>query len=717
MVIAVIVGILVFVGLVAALVAVLVLRSRHDEQAGTRVGTQSAHSKTISTVGVSAKGGGARVTSSESTSGKTSENVHSRFVAMGVLAAGVFGSLAVRLFDMQVLESQSYRTAADQNAYTTVYTPAPRGYIYDADGIAIVKNRSALTVLADADVIDNHDVMMRLSAVLGIPYNIIRQRVQDTSLGAQSQRIISSDARLRDVAFIQEHSDAFSGISVEQRATRTYPYGALAAHVVGYTGSVSETELANIPSNRNVELGDIVGKSGLESQYDNLLAGEHGERKVVADSSGAVVSIESETLPTRGSDIYLTIKAPVQYVAESALAELIAPNGVIGTGTGVAGAVVAMDVTDGSILTMASYPTYSPATFTGGISQDTWDLYSTASSYYPLLNRAIQGTYPAASTYKAFTGMAGLKYGFADTSRTWTCTGSWDGFGSGDVQKCWKEGGHGTIGFREAIVQSCDTVFYEIAKSFFYAGTSQGGTISDTALQEEIAKFGFGQQTGVDLTGEEAGRIPTPAWKAQYWADVPTEAVWRGGDMTNLVIGQGDVLVTPLQMAVAYGGIATGNLMKPHLLKEVRNANSPDKTAVSVSGEVVATPDVSADNLATVRDALHGVGSASSTITAAFTAQGLDVDDLACKTGTGEVSGKDDYAWFACYMPYDDPKYVVVVMIEQGGGGAAVASPVAAKVMGALFQNASGQLTDVGSVAGSNGQSVAYSGSSSSRSD
>jgi penicillin-binding protein 2 len=559
--------------------------------------------------------------------------------------------------------------------------------------------------------------MMRLSAVLGIPYNIIRQRVQDTSLGAQSQRIISSDARLRDVAFIQEHSDAFSGISVEQRATRTYPYGALAAHVVGYTGSVSETELANIPSNRNVELGDIVGKSGLESQYDNLLAGEHGERKVVADSSGAVVSIESETLPTRGSDIYLTIKAPVQYVAESALAELIAPNGVIGTGTGVAGAVVAMDVTDGSILTMASYPTYSPATFTGGISQDTWDLYSTASSYYPLLNRAIQGTYPAASTYKAFTGMAGLKYGFADTSRTWTCTGSWDGFGSGDVQKCWKEGGHGTIGFREAIVQSCDTVFYEIAKSFFYAGTSQGGTISDTALQEEIAKFGFGQQTGVDLTGEEAGRIPTPAWKAQYWADVPTEAVWRGGDMTNLVIGQGDVLVTPLQMAVAYGGIATGNLMKPHLLKEVRNANSPDKTAVSVSGEVVATPDVSADNLATVRDALHGVGSASSTITAAFTAQGLDVDDLACKTGTGEVSGKDDYAWFACYMPYDDPKYVVAVMIEQGGGGAAVASPVAAKVMGALFQNASGQLTDVGSVAGSNGQSVAYSGSSSSRSD
>lgn len=717
MVIAVIVGILVFVGLVAALAAVLVLRSRrHDERVGTHVGTQSAHS-TISTVGVSADGSGARVMSSESTSGKTSENVHSRFVAMGVLAAGVFGSLAVRLFDMQVLETQTYRTAADQNAYTTVYTPAPRGYIYDADGIAIVKNRSALTVLADADVINNHDVMMRLSAVLGIPYNIIRQRVQDTSLGAQSQRIISSDARLRDVAFIQEHSDAFSGISVEQRATRTYPYGALAAHVVGYTGSVSETELANIPSNRNVELGDVVGKSGLESQYDNLLAGEHGERKVVADSSGAVVSIESETLPTRGSDIYLTIKAPVQYVAESALAELIAPNGIIGTGTGVAGAVVAMDVTDGSVLAMASYPTFSPATFTGGISQDTWDLYSTASSYYPLLNRAIQGTYPAASTYKAFTGMAGLKYGFADTTRTWTCTGSWDGFGSGDVQKCWKEGGHGTIGFREAIVQSCDTVFYEIAKSFFYAGTSQGGTISDTAMQEEIAKFGFGQTTGVDLTGEEAGRIPTPSWKAQYWADVPTEAVWRGGDMTNLVIGQGDVLVTPLQMAVAYGGIATGNLMKPHLLKEVRNANSPDKTAVSVSGEVVATPDVSADDLAIVRDALHGVGSASTTISAAFEAQGLDVDDLACKTGTGEVSGKDDYAWFACYMPYDDPKYVVTVMIEQGGGGAAVAGPVAAKVMGALFQNASGQLTDVGSVAGSNGQSVAYAGSSAGRSD
>lgn len=645
--------------------------------------------------------------------------IRSRFVALGVFAAAVFATLAARLWSMQVLSSGAYESEAERNKYSIVATPAPRGNIFDANGVALVKNRAALTVLADATVADNRDVVLRLSSVLGIPFGVVRARILDATSGAQSKRVVSRDARLRDVAFIAEHADAFPGVEVQKRAIRTYPYGALASHVLGYTGKVSDEELRRAPANRDVELGDEVGKSGVEAAFDNVLAGDHGKRKVVADADGNLVGVESEVAPTRGSDVYLTIKAPVQYAAETALAKLIAPDGIIGTGTGVAGAVVCMDARDGGIVAMASFPTFNPASFTGGISQDTWDLYASAESYYPLLNRAISGTYPAASTFKAFTGLAGMKYGFADTTRTWTCTGSWDGFGSGDVQKCWKHEGHGTLDLHEGIVQSCDVVFYDIAYDFFFAGKTQGGTISDTAMQEEVAKFGFGKACGIELSGEESGRLPTPAWKAAHWSDVPTEGVWRGGDLTNMVIGQGDVLVTPLQMAVAYGAVATGKVMRPHVLKEVRNAGDGDagSPAISAAGEVLSTPDVDVNNLAAMRAALADVAKSNSTISHAFEEAGLDVDDVGSKTGTGEVAGKDDYAWFCCYMPKDDPAFVVSVIIEQGGGGAAVASPVGAKVMAAAMADLEGISGEVGAVAGSSGQSVEYTGGSRGRTD
>ena len=496
---------------------------------------------------------------------------------------------------------------------------------------------------------------------------------------------------------------------------REYPYGALAAHVLGYTGTVSEDELATVPDNRKVELGDTVGKSGIEAYYDNILSGEHGTRRVVVDSQGSVVEVESETPPTRGNDVYLTIKSAVQYVAENALSQLIAPTGVIGEGKGTTGAIVAMDVTDGSIIAMASFPTFDPTTFTGGITQDVWDLYSTEESYYPLLNRAISGTYPAASTYKAFTSLAGLKYGFADDKRTWGCGGSWDGFNSGDWQNCWLLSGHGDINLHNGIVVSCDIVFYEIAKDFFYAGTTQGGTISDTALQEEIARFGFGSRTGIDLSGEETGRIPTPAWKAQHWADVPTEGAWHGGDLTNMVIGQGDVLITPLQNAVGYGAVATGKLMKPHLLKEVHNTTG--ETAVTFTPEVVSEPEVDEKNYKIVREALGEVSLSESKIAWALSEYGVDVKDIGSKTGTGEVAGKGDVAWYVCYYPLKNPKYVVSCCIEQGGGGAVTAGPPGATVLGACVAAERGELTEVKPLAGSSGKSVAVSFGSSARTD
>ena len=643
------------------------------------------------------------------------DNLKSRFVAMGVLAAGIFGTLTAKLWTMQVLSSETYRSKSDDNQYATVSTPAPRGYICDVNGVPLVKNRVSLTVLADADAASNRDVVQRLSAVLGIPYNVVRQRIQDARGGAQSQRVVASDVRLRDVAFITEHSDAFPGIKTEERYVRDYPYGALAAHVVGYTGAVTEDGLKTVGEGRDVELGDDMGASGIELQYDNLLAGEHGKRKVVADADGNVVRVVSETQPTKGSDVYLAVKGPVQYVADRELAALIAPeNGTIGTGSGVAGSVVVMDLRDGGIVAMANYPLFDPAEFTGNISEDVYAVYNSDEAQRPLLNRAISGTYPAASTYKTFTGLAALANGFADMKRTWDCGGSWDGWGTGQEQMCWNHSGHGTLDLRGGIVQSCDVVFYWIAYDFFEA--ARANKVSYTALQDYLAKFHFDQLTGIDLGGEGVGVIPTPEWKAQRFRDVPEEAEWKGGDMTNMIIGQGYVLVTPLQVAVAYGAIATGKLLKPHLLKEVRNASGD--VAATRKVETAGELDVPEANLAFMRDALNGVATENADVSKLLNEQGIDPATVACKTGTAEYTDKADTAWFACYAPVDDPQYVVACVVEHGGGGSSVAAPLGAKVLAAALASETVDEEDPGAgmgvIAGSTGKILEGAGAATS---
>ncbi|NHM14333.1 penicillin-binding protein 2 [Xiamenia xianingshaonis] len=653
----------------------------------------------------------ARDAAHPSANAQPSGGLKSRFWVMGVLVAAVFGTLTAKLWSMQILEKSAYATESEENQFATVYTPAPRGRILDAGGVPIVGNRLSRTILADPDVADRPDVVGRLSAVLGIPRNVVRTRIQDASEGAQSQRVVASDARMRDVAFIAEHSDAFPGVTVQQRTVRDYPYGALAAHVVGYTGAVIDSDLENVQEGRDLQPNDVVGRAGVEYVYDNLLAGDHGERKVMADAKGNVVEVVSETQPSMGSDIRLTIEAPVQSVCDEALAKLIAPNGVIGTGTGTAGAAVIMDVRDGGILAMASYPSYAPALFTGSVDQELLDVYDTDESHHPLLNRATQGLYPAASTYKAFTGLAALEYGFADTSRTWTCTGEWDGWNTGSPQKCWLKTGHGTLDFRGGIVNSCDTVFYDIAYQFY----ENSDKVGETAMQDYLKRYRFGEETGIDLGGEAVGRVPTPEWKAEAFRDQPEEAGWLGGDLTNMVIGQGYVQVTPLQIAVAYGAIATGKLMRPHVLKDVVNTNGD--VVVAFEPEVMGTPDVPMKNLSVVRDALRGVTVENPEIAQQFSDRGIDPATVACKTGTAEFGDGDDYAWFACYAPFDDPKYVMACIVEEGGGGSATGAPLGAELMAAALDYDEGKLKDIAKIPGSSGTSVPYTGSSSGRTD
>ena len=668
-----------------------------------RVRSQSSHARTssrmrvksVTSVGIAAETPKTSVSSGSGASfGGSSisgEGLRSRFVAVGVIAAGVFSALAVRLFGLQVLNSASYSEEAQNNLYTTVNTPAPRGVIYDSQGVALVANRQVQTVLADADVVDNPDVLLRLSSLLGIPYEVVRSRILDSSSGAQSQRVVASDVKLRDIAYISEHRDAFPGVTTQVRTTRSYPYAALAAHVLGYTGTASEEDLKNAAEGRDIESGDAVGKSGVEQTYDALIAGDHGQRILVTDATGVIQQVVAETDPAKGNDVYLTIDARVQYVADLALQEAVTG------GTGTAASCVVIDVETGGIVAMSNYPTYEPERFIGGISQDTWDAYQTEESHYPLMNRAIAGTYPAASCFKAFTGLAGLTYGFADTKRTWDCTGTWTGFGDEFPQDCWLETGHGPITFREGVIESCDTVFYEIAKDFYNAR----GTLGNEAMQDFIKEFGYAASTHIDLSGEAEGRIPTPQWKQEYFKDVPEEAQWLPGDMSNMVIGQGYVLVTPVQVARAYAAVATGRLLRPHLLKEVKN--SLGETVLSFETIEDYHPEVDPSLLAVMQDALHGVATENSSVAADF---GQYSWSAAAKTGTAEVAGKQDMAWFSCYAPYEQPKFALALCLEEGGSGGTTGSPIAARIMDAAIRCSEGtfdqQITPIaaGSVGG-----------------
>lgn len=656
-----------------------------------------------SPAGASASPGGApgvHVKTSEESLAKPSQRLSGRFGGLAAFVAAVFAALGAKLWSMQLLGNAGYADEARENLMKTVSTPAPRGCIYDRHGRVLVKNNPSQTVLAEASVADDNDVIKRLSAVLGIPEGVVRQRVKDESQGAQSQRVVASGVRLRDVAFISEHSDAYPGISIEQRTLREYPYGALAAHALGYTGAPTEEELEKTPKGRVIESNDIIGKSGVELYYDGILSGEKGSRRMVVDAAGKVVNVVGETDPQKGSDVHLSLDLHAQYVADKALAETIAPEGDIGTGAGVSASVVAMDLRDGGITVMANYPTYDLTHLTDGIPQDIWELYNSEESHSPFINRAINGQYPPASTFKAFTAMAGLAYGFANYGSTWRCTGEWDGFGSGDIQKCWELKGHGTLDLHGGIVNSCDVVFYDIAKSFFDHGPEGTGELSETALQEYIRQYGFGDATGIDLDGESTGRVPTPEWKADQWRNVPSEALWLGGDYSNMIIGQGDMLVTPVQQACAYCAIATGRILKPHLIKEVRNGAGD--VVFSAEAEVVAEPDVDNDHLEYVRRSLHDMLASNNMLSSMYARLGVDA---AAKSGTAEHTDREDDAWFAAYAPYDDPRYVCVCVVEQGGSGSTVAGPIVGKVLAALQESDENPEAEAGYIGGSSGVS------------
>lgn len=626
--------------------------------------------------------GGGTPRASGGSENSPSSHFKSRINATGIFAGTVIGALFMRLWNMQVISSSSYTEQAEKNRTRSISTHAARGRILDRNGAVLVGNRPSLVVLAEQSVLEDEAELHILAALIGIPKAVLRLKIEDSSQGLQRGRVIAVDVSRRVVSFINAHPSLFDGVSIEARSQRSYPLGSLAGQVLGYTGVITSEQLKASQDNQDegkitYEPGDVVGQSGIEASYENVLQGIKGEQVVFVDADGNIVNHSSSVEAQSGSDVVLTLDADIQKAAEDSLSSTIKRLQEHGKPDCFGGCAIAMDVTNGEIIAMASAPSFSPNVFVGGISSDDWDMLSSKSSHNPLLNRGIGGQYPSASTIKPLSALAALNEGIATPQSSYMCTGYWTGFGAAFGQYCWLHTGHGPMTLQTGITHSCDVVFYEVGKGFFYSSNKDG-------LQQMFKKWGLGSKSQIDLPGELQGRIPDEAWKREYFASYPDDAkAWQGGDNTNLAIGQGDLLVTPLQMLCVYAGIANrGSIPQPHLMKSIKSTSNSG-SIIDYKCSTRISVDEKDEYMDLIQRGLYGVIYEESQAQAShFTNM---KEKVAGKTGTAETSHETPTGWFIAYAPYDKPRYVVASVLENSGSGSDGAMYVVRDILGALY--------------------------------
>jgi penicillin-binding protein 2 len=635
--------------------------------------------------------GGHAPTASGGQDSSSETTFKARLTGLEVAAGAVIAALFAKLWSMQLMSSGDYAQKAESNRTRTISVEAPRGRILDRNGIALVTNRASLTAVAESAVNDDAVEVQLVANVLGMPPIAVRRKIADSSAGAQSKRVVASDVPRRVYAYLAEHSDFYSGIDIEERAQRSYPFGQLAAHVLGYTGQITTDQLnaqgsTDDESAITYESGDTVGQAGIEYQYESVLQGIRGEQKVYVDANGRVTSYSTSVPATNGSDIMLTIDKAIQQAAEDGLAHAIQAAIEKGNPACKSGACIVLDATNGDVLAMASAPKFDPGAFIGGISNSDWDALSSSTSGNPLMNKPVSGQYMSASTIKPVNALAALDYGIATPETGYDCTGYWTGFGASFGQYCWLHTGHGYMTLQSGITNSCDTVFYEIGKGFYYSDHNEG-------MQDTMKKWGLGQATGIDLPSEGIGRVPTPEWKHDYYSSYSDEdRKWQGGDSTNLSIGQGDLLVSPLQMACIYMGIANrGTIWRPHVLKSVLSQAGGTVSEYNVS--VLNQVNESDDEFTLVIEGCKGVVyEESASMASHFTNM---KETFAGKTGSGEKTGEAATGWFCCFGPVDSPKYVCVAVVENGGFGATSAMYAVRDTLGAIYNEPDTSTTSV----------------------
>ncbi|MBA2528359.1 MAG: penicillin-binding protein 2 [Euzebyales bacterium] len=629
---------------------------------------------------------------------------------LSLLVVSLFVLLFTRLWFLQVMAGERYAGLAEGNAVRALSIPAPRGRLLDRHGKPIVVNRYAMVVsVAPNEMGDRRKrVLADLADLLGLPRKEVQRRIDASTAGPFRPKPIAVDVPTDIVFYIHENgSTRFPGVYAESLPVRRYPHGKTAAHLVGYLGEISEPELA-MPAYVDYRPGDLIGWAGLERTYEDVLRGREGVRRVEVNAKGDVLRELPGQLPVPGADLRTTLDLKAQKLTERALADGIqrartVPDTQKGRGKhykAPAGAAVVLDPDDGGVVAMASYPSFEPERFVGGVGARYWRRLQKPENHFPLINRAVQSSYPPGSVFKVVSAAAALGGGYMTPRSRLPCPGSWDW--SGQVFRNWNVADSGPMNMYEALENSCDTVFYELARRMWTDEQANGARREH--LSDEAAGWGFGQPTGIDLPAERGGVVPGRAWKQAFWEDhrgsYCTQArqapegsyaqllfsdlcergnIWRGGDAVNMSIGQGDVQTTPLQIANAFAAIANGGtLYQPHLGGKVIR---PDGRRTPVKPEILGELPVSRRHLEVIADGLKRVA-ATGTASATFADFPVPV---AGKTGTAELRPKQPFAWFASYAPANNPEYVVVAMVEEGGGGSLNAAPIARRILEGLL--------------------------------
>lgn len=652
-----------------------------------------------------------------------------------VLVVALAATLTARMWYLQVPMAEHYQSLAAANHIQELVVPATRGRILDAQGRPLVRNRTELTVSADYHQLKRspdggEEVLRNVAELLGVPFEELQQRTRlcgpDVNRpcwqGSPYQPItLVEDVDARLALQIMERREDFPGITAQQRPVREYPMEDRAAQLLGYLQPVTQQELEEREDLRTQFTGvDYVGRAGLEAVYDDELRGNPGVRKYEVDRRGNVTGVFSETPPEPGKHLVTSIDERVQRVTEDALAKGLDSAG----GPADSAAAVVLDVDTGHVVSMASLPSYDPSVWEGGIDQETYDELLSEDAGDPMTSRVLQGQYPPASTFKVTSLAAGTENGVS-LDETFSCPSSIS-VGNRSFQN-YEGSAHGTLSLHKAIVVSCNTVFYQMAYDMWKedGGSSPEGEPTD-AMTTMAHDFGFGEPTGIDLPHEGSGRVPDREWKREYWEDTREEVCeraekgypkeddperaqylkqvaeeqcadgyrWRAGDAVNFSIGQGDLLVTPLQLARAYAAIANGGtLHEPRVGKALLAADGTNATEIE-QGEPETLP-VSDRTLDYLQSALADVPR-KGTAAGAFGGFPLDEVPVAGKTGTATSVGKKESGWFASYAPADDPQFAVVVLISQGGTGGAVSAPVAREIYEGIYG-----FSDSGGAAGS----------------
>ncbi|MDT8386481.1 MAG: penicillin-binding protein 2 [Thiogranum sp.] len=594
----------------------------------------------------------------------------SRLFMQRAIQALIFATLLIailmgRLVYLQVLAHEHYITLADDNRIKILPLPPNRGLIFDRNGLILADNlpsyRLEITPEQIHDMDGTVEQLGRLVNIRDVDLKRFRKLRHSTpGFKPVPLRFHLSDEEVARFA-INRHK--FPGVDIVAGLSRHYPHGPLAAHALGYVGRVDERDLQRI--NASDYSGTThIGKVGVEKTYEDTLHGEVGFSQVETNAEGRVLRTLVRTPPVPGKNLYLTLDAELQHAAEQALGEHT-------------GAVIAIDPDNGDVLAFVSLPSYDPNLFVNGIDTETYQALRNDPEQ-PLFNRALRGQYPPGSTIKPFVGLGGLEQGTTTTHAHTFCPGFYQLPGQPRKYRDWKRGGHGTVDMRDSIAQSCDVYFYDLALS-----------MGIDNLHSYLSQFGFGTRTGIDISGELPGLLPSRQWKRAAHGQV-----WFPGETLIAGIGQGFMLTTPIQLASGTATLARqGQRLKPHIVDATQPYDDPELSPLAVE-KVLDVPVTDPEHWSAVIDAMrevvHGARGTARKV-------GLDaIYEIAGKTGTAQVFGLKeeeeyeaenlarklhDHSLFVAFAPVDKPRIAIAVIVEHGGSGSAVAAPIARTIL------------------------------------